>query len=116
MKYLVNPLLIAFLFSGVMALAQANDTRLVGDQVKEANAQKAELVCVPVKITQTMEIVAVSGKNEGFWIQKESVTIYKFTDVSKAVGTKLKPGTYYVYPYLKPEKLKAHVEVVLKKI
>jgi len=114
MKYLVNPLLVAFLFSCVMALAQAKDTRLIGDQVKEDNELKAELVCIPVKITKTMEVVSVSGDNNGFWIQKESETIYKFTDVSKAVGIKLKPGTYYVYPYLKNESLKAHVEVVLK--
>ncbi len=114
MKYLVNPLLIAFLFSCVMALAQANDTRLIGKQVKEDSEQKAELVCIPLKITQTMKIVAVSGVNEGFWIQKESETVYKFTDVSKAIGIKLKPGTYYVYPYLKKNALSANVEVVLK--
>ncbi len=114
MKYMVNLLLILFLFPGALVLAQTKGTRLVGEQVKNSLNQKAELVCIPVKITKTMEIVAVSGDNEGFWIQKESETIYKFTDSTKALGTRLKPGIYYVYPYFKKGKINARIEVLLK--
>jgi hypothetical protein len=56
----------------------------------------------------------VTGNNDGFWIQKESETIYKFGDMKEAVGITLKPGTYYAYPILKPDERKSQVVVSLR--
>jgi hypothetical protein len=114
MKYLPYLLIIIIFHLNLDSQAQLKVTRLIGEQKKASADQKAELTCIPLKISSTMKIVAVSGDNEGFWIQKESETIYKFTEAEKAIGIKLKPGTYYVYPYFKDKQLKATVEIMLK--
>lgn len=114
MNYLISLLIVIFISMGSSANGQAKVTRLVGEQIKEDLGKKATLICIPVKIIKTMEIVAVSGENSGFWIQKESETIYKFIDIEKAIGVKLKPGTYYVYPYFRPKEVKAKVIVSLR--
>ncbi|MFA5419147.1 MAG: hypothetical protein WC341_11880 [Bacteroidales bacterium] len=92
---------------------QAQRTKLIGEQTKQQDTAKAELKCIPVKITKTMRIDKVTGNNAGFWIQKESETIYKFGDMKEAVGIILGPGTYYVYPNIAPNQHKAKVEVTL---
>jgi hypothetical protein len=93
---------------------QAQWTKLIGEQTKQQDTAKAELKCIPIKITKTMQIDKVTGNNDGFWIQKESETIYKFGDMKEAVGITLKPGTYYAYPILKPDERKSQVVVSLR--
>jgi hypothetical protein len=88
-------------------------TKLVGEQIRTPDSDKVELKCIPVKITKTMQIDKVTGNNDGFWIQKDSETIYKFKDMKEPIGIRLKPGTYYVYPNLKANQREAQVEVSL---
>ena len=103
-----------FVICSIGNSVNAQVTKLVGEQIRKSNEAQAVLKCFPVKITRTMQITKVTGSSNGFWIQKESETIHKFLDPKKAIGIKLKPGTYYVYPYFKTNKLRAKVEVVLK--
>jgi len=86
---------------------------LTGKQTVDKKNRKPELTCTPVKITKTMKISEVEGNCKGFWIQKGSITTNKFTNLEDAIGTLLKPGTYYVYPYLKEGKTKADVNVTI---
>ena len=88
-------------------------TKLVGEQIRISDSGKVELKCIPVKITKTMQIDKVTGNNDGFWIQKDSETIYKFKDMKDPIGIRLNPGTYYVYPNLKANQREAQVEVSL---
>ena len=114
MKNLTRLLVFIVLIMNLSAWAQLKVTRLVGEQIRDTADGKTELICIPLKISSTMKIVAVTGNNKGFWIQKESETVFKFIEVENAVGLKLKPGTYYAYPYFKDNALKAKVEVLLK--
>lgn len=93
-------LLIIGLFA-IAALVSAQNVTLSGTQTRGSAGKNAELKSNPVKITKTMKITAVSGECEGFWIVKDNIKVHTFWDNKKPVGTKLKPGTYYVYPNLK---------------
>ncbi|OFY49570.1 MAG: hypothetical protein A2W85_06975 [Bacteroidetes bacterium GWF2_41_31] len=104
-------LLISLLMLALSGYSQV--TKLVGEQIRISDSGKVELKCIPVKITKTMQIDKVTGNNDGFWIQKDSETIYKFKDMKEPIGIKLNPGTYYVYPNLKANQREAQVEVSL---
>ena len=93
-------LLIIGLFA-ITALVSAQNVTLSGTQTRGAAGKNAELKSNPVKSTKTMKITAVSGECEGFWIVKDNIKVHTFWDNKKPVGTKLKPGAYYVYPNLK---------------
>jgi len=87
---------------------------LKGTQTVNADKNSQVLTCVPIKITKSMKITAVDGNCLGFWIQKGSVTVHKYTNLEDAVGTVLTPGTYYVYPNIKKGLKKADVSVTIK--
>lgn len=86
---------------------------LKGEQKIDVKNKTPELICTPVKVTKKMKITKVEGDCKGFWIQKGSITTNKFTNLDDAIGTVLKPGIYYVYPYLKKGETTANVSVTL---
>ena len=94
--------------------AHAQTIVLEGKQSIDTEKSSPILTCIPVKITKSMKIANVKGNCEGFWIQKGSVTIHKFTNLKDAVGTVLHNGTYYVYPNIKKDLKKADVSITLK--
>ncbi len=63
-----------------------------------------------------MKITEVEGNCTGFWIQKGSVTVHKFLNLEDPIGTVLKPGIYYVYPYVKDGEKLADVKVTIESI
>ncbi len=85
-----------------------------GKQVIVAKSSNPELSCTPVKITKSMKITEVEGNCKGFWIQKGSITVHKFTNLTDPIGTVLKPGIYYVYPYVKKGEKLADVKVTIE--
>lgn len=104
--------LMLFLSSSIFA----QEVKLSGTQTKGSAGSNAKLNCTPVTITKTMQIFSVSGDNEGFWITNGSNVIanyYNSNDPS-AIGKKLNPGTYYVYPNLKKNQNQASVTLHLK--
>ncbi len=109
MKQSIALLLIIFSFISL----SAQTIVLEGEQIKVNKNSKKELSCTPVKISKTMKITEVEGNCVGFWIQKGSETVHKFTNLKDPVGTILQPGTYYVYPYIKADANKAHIKVTL---
>jgi hypothetical protein len=92
----------------------AQVVKISGTQVKGSAAKNAELKCNPVTITKTMTITKIEGDCEGFWIVKDSKIIHQFWDNTTPIGTKLAPGTYYIYPNLKPKKNTASVTASLQ--
>jgi len=96
-------IIIQVLFLTVFGFSQTQS--LTGKQTKGVANKNAELKCVPVTFTQAVKITAVSGTNEGFWIEMEGYTkpIYNFYTANdpKAINVILKPGKYWVYPNIK---------------
>ncbi len=107
-------LVFIWFFTGFPSGLSAQETKLSGTQIRLEETGKTELKCIPVKIQKTMKISSVTGGELGFWIEKESETIHKFTNPKKAVGTVLLAGTYYIYPYLKKEAKESQVEITLR--
>jgi len=87
---------------------------LEGTQTVDIDKKSQVLNCIPIKITKSMKITAAVGNCDGFWIQKGSITVYRFTKLKDAVGTILKSGTYYVYPNVKKDNKKADISVTIK--
>ncbi len=111
MKYSIL-FLIVFLISIASTFSQT--IILEGEQTIDAEKNIPILTCTPIKITKSMKISSAKGNCNGFWIQKGSETIHKFSNFFDPIGTKLSPGTYYVYPYLKKDSKKADISVTLK--
>ena len=102
-----------FVFSGI---TYAQSYTISGSQTKGTAGRNAKLDCKAVVIKKAVKVVAISGNNNGFWINNGAVTIkryYKPNDPA-ANGLTLKPGTYYVYPNLKPNQTTATVTLTLK--
>jgi len=70
---------------------------LEGKQAIDSKTNKPTLTCVPIKISKSMKISKATGNCNGFWIQKGSITVKRFENLSDADGTVLKSGTYYIY-------------------
>ncbi len=87
---------------------------LEGEQTIKADTHTPILSCTPIKITKSMKILSAKGNCNGFWIQKGSETIHKFSNFFDPIGTTLSPGTYYVYPYLKKDSNIADISITLK--
>lgn len=111
MKYSIL-FLLAFTISIISAFSQT--IILEGEQTLNPDKDIPTLTCTPIKITKPMKILSAKGNCKGFWIQKDSETIHKFSNFFDPIGTKLSPGTYYVYPYLKKDAKKADISVTLK--
>ncbi len=88
-------------------------TTITGEKKQLSKRGNPELSCVPVKTSTNMKITSVKGNCDGFWIQEGSKTVFKFENMEDAVGTKLSPGIYYVYPYLKKGDSKAKVTITI---
>jgi len=101
------------LFSG-MAVAQSYTIQ--GSQTRGTPGSNAKLECNPIQITKDVKITAVSGDNAGFWISNGSTTVASFWEPNdaSAVGTVLKPGTYYVYPNLRKNQNYATISIKLE--
>ncbi len=90
---------------------------LSGEQVRGVSGQNAKLSSKAVVINKTVKIYSVVGNNAGFWIANaNSVAVKKYwnTNDPSAVGLTLAPGTYYIYPNLKPNQNKATITIKLK--
>ncbi|MCF7730832.1 MAG: hypothetical protein K9N23_04055 [Akkermansiaceae bacterium] len=109
--------LAVFVFTCFVSLQLAHaGVTLSGKQTAGSAGSNAKLECTAVTVSSPMTISAVSGSNEGFWIQQGSSTVMKFykSNDPSAVGQKLQAGTYYVYPNLKKGSSAATVTVTLK--
>ena len=100
---------------GLYLFSTGQKISITGEKKKISKRGESELTCIPVKITSTMKINSVKGNCKGFWIQKGSKTVHRFKDMNDAVGTKLPPGTYYVYPYLKEGETTAKVTITIQR-
>lgn len=105
-------ILLSIMFFTVSLSAQT--VTISGTQTKGSAGKNAELKCNPVSITKTMSITKIEGDCEGLWIVKDNVIIHKFGDNKAPIGTKLAPGTYYIYPNLKANKNTASVTISLQ--
>lgn len=110
MKRLIVVIILLF---GILCIS-AQTIVIIGNQKIVSGTNNPELKCTPVKITKAMKITKIEGDCKGFWIQKGSLTTHKFKKMDDAIGTKLKPGIYYVYPYLNENAKKAKIEVTIE--
>ncbi len=87
-----------------------------GKQTSGSAGSNAKLSGQAVTLSSPMTIASVSGSNAGFWIQKGTQIVARFSkpNDSAAVGTPLQPGTYSVYPNLSPGSTSATVTLTLK--
>ncbi len=108
MKYII--LIITVLFS---LNASAQKVTLKGEQKISKTTNKPILECTPIKLTSSMKISDTEGNCCGFWIQKGSETIHKFSKKDDAIGVTLQPGIYYVYPYLEKNKKSSYIIITL---
>ncbi|MBN2571936.1 MAG: hypothetical protein JXA68_07400 [Ignavibacteriales bacterium] len=104
-----------FLLLGFISIS-AQQVKLSGTQTKGSAGSNAQLSCTPVTINKVMTINTISGDNAGFWITNGSSVIasYYNSNDQSAIGRRLNPGTYYVYPNLKKNQHQASVTLHLK--
>lgn len=110
-KYLLSAFL---LFTIINVNAQVLSVIGYQERIPENNA---ELRCKGITLRKTMTIIAVEGNHNGFWIMynnKPEKAFWGVNHAEKAVGEKLKAGTYHFYPNLKPDSDSAYVEIKLK--
>ena len=105
-------ILLSIMFLALSLSAQT--VKISGTQTKGSAGKNAELKCNPVSITKTMSITKIEGDCQGLWIVKDNLIIHKFWNNKAPLGTKLAPGTYYIYPNLKQRKNTATVTVTLQ--
>ncbi len=107
--------ILIWLISGLAFSASGQEEKVLrGTQTQIDTTGKNVLKCLPIKLHKSMTINRVTGGEHGFWIEKDSKTVFKFTDNKKAVGTVLLTGTYYIYPILGKKQQEAEVEILLK--
>jgi hypothetical protein len=93
------------LFCFCFCLAE-DDTMVVlfGKQTKRGQRWSAKLESSEVTLEKAAAIVKVEGARTGFWVNQKqgyrNETVYKFWNAKAAVGKRLNPGTYTVYPNL----------------
>ncbi len=104
-----------FIATTAFAHVYSQELTLSGTQHRETLQSNPKQSCTPVKLTGKMVISNVEGDCKGFWIQKGSITVFKFENKEDAIGTKLAPGVYYVYPYLEKQKKDANVTITIKR-
>lgn len=116
MKTITKLSLLFILILAGTGITAAQSYVISGSQTRGVPGRNAELKCQPVKITKTVTLKSVSGDNAGFWISNGSSNVATFwkTNDPSAVGTVLKPGTYYVYPNLKQNQNTATVTIKLE--
>ena len=107
--------LLIFFFNSINVFGQIE---LSGDQ-KRGEYNNAELNCEPIVITKTVEIIAVEGTNNGFWIEdKNGIVVSFFIEdrkfKPKAIGYTLEPGKYWAYPNLTEGKNEATIKLKLQ--
>jgi len=89
-------------------------TELMGEQTR-GHGSDATLRCDGIQLNGIVTIVKVSGLNAGFWITDQYNTVlYNCDNMTKGVGVKLNPGTYFVYPNLVEGHDKAYITLFLK--
>ena len=107
--------LLIIVLMGLFLTTSGQKITITGEKKQISKREDPELSCIPVKVSTTMKINSVEGNCKGFWIQKGSKTIHKFKDMNDAVGTKLSPGIYYVYPYIKEGEKTAKVTITIER-
>ncbi|MCQ2974730.1 MAG: hypothetical protein MJ211_07960 [Bacteroidales bacterium] len=108
-------IVLILIFSSLKLSAQ--DISISGSQIRLED-KNAEITSQTIRITKTMTIVSVSGNNAGFWINKNGNPEKAFwteTQAEQAIGYKLQPGVYQVFPNLKADENKADVTILLRK-
>ncbi|NTW32585.1 MAG: hypothetical protein HGB12_08180 [Bacteroidetes bacterium] len=107
--------IIQILFLSLYGFSQTQT--LSGKQTQGVANKNGELICVPLVLAQAATITAVSGNNDGFWIEKEGYAkpIYNYYTPNdpKVITVILKPGKYWIYPNIKKEMKEATVVLTL---
>lgn len=112
MKYLI---ITVFIFA-ITILQEPEIITIKGEQTKSVADTNTSLVCKTLKLSHSVKITKAEGNCNGFWIQKGNITIHNFKRAERSIGTVLKPGSYTVYPELKPRQYKASITLTLKEI
>ena len=112
MKVFISILSILVLF----IFQQNNEIFFSGEQIKLKADTNNQLICKSLKIEKAVKVIKVEGDCNGYWIQKDNITVHKFSKPEKSIGLVLKPGKYTVYPELKPKQKKAKITLTLKYI
>jgi len=96
----------------------AETVELSGKQTKQGQFSAAKLESEPTELTSGGKIIEVKGGYRGFWINRKDgyrvENVYKFWNPDDAIGKKLSPGTYTVYPNLDKNDQEARVVVCLE--
>ncbi|PLX13909.1 MAG: hypothetical protein C0598_02570 [Marinilabiliales bacterium] len=108
-------LITVFIFT-ISILQNPEIITVTGEQTKSKVDTNTSLVCKTLKLSKSLKIIKAEGNCDGFWIQKGNITIHNFKKMERSIGTVLKPGSYTVYPELKPRHNKASITITLKEI
>ncbi len=99
----VRPAVILLLLTSASA-AQVN---LSGKQIR-GGGQNARLIGQPVKLARAGFILSAQCNGDGFWIEGPQ-GVQKFASARQALNYRLAPGTYRVFPNLRPGQQEASV-------
>ena len=111
MKICITAILLFF-----ATISHAQILTVIGYQERIPD-NNAELRCKAITLKKTMTIISVEGTHNGFWIMRNNKPEKAFWGIKhseKAIGEKLKTGTYLFYPNLQPNSDSAYVEIKLK--
>lgn len=109
-------ILITVFILSVSILQEPDIITIKGEQTKSLADTNTSLICKTLKLTHSVKIIKAEGNCDGYWIQKGNITIHNFKKPERSIGTVLKPGSYTVYPELKPRQNKASIKLTLEEI
>ncbi len=109
MKYLI--IIISILIINIFQ--EPKVVILSGEQIKIKVDTNSQLTSREIQLLKSARITKAEGSCNGFWIQKETITVHKFSKLEKSIGTVLKPGKYTVYPILRRNQTKAKIKLTL---
>lgn len=89
---------------------------LSGRQTGNTPGINARLYSDEVDIKEICVLTQIEGNNGGFWIEKNYnlFKLFNLGEKDKAIGLKLDPGKYVVYPMLKKDQTEASVRITLE--
>ncbi|PLX01341.1 MAG: hypothetical protein C0595_14960 [Marinilabiliales bacterium] len=109
-------IIITFFVVAFSLLQEPEIMTITGEQTKSIADTNTSLVCKTLKLSHSAKITKAEGNCAGYWIQKGNITIHNFKKPERSIGTVLKPGSYTVYPELKPRQTKASITITLEEI
>ncbi|MCK4912191.1 MAG: hypothetical protein KAS05_00545 [Candidatus Omnitrophica bacterium] len=96
----------------------AQTTTISGSQSKRGQFSSARLESEPVELAFSGKIIKVEGGRKGFWINRKDGyridNVYKFWNPDDAIGKKLSPGIYTIYPNLDKADREARVVIQIE--